>query len=91
VLGRASELCLLSRPNAFFRRMPLLGPSLPQVFLNAASVCVVSAAALTGPNEGQVLKGIGFIGAGCFVMACQLVLEEVKIPRQFVDRTAGSS
>jgi len=50
-----------------------------QVLLNAASVCIVSLAALNGSsNEGQVLKGIGFIGGGCFVMACQLVLEEVS-------------
>lgn len=50
------------------------------MLLNAASVCIVSLAALNGSsNEGQVLKGIGFIGGGCFVMACQLVLEEVSM------------
>lgn len=46
------------------------------VGLNATSVCIVSAAALFGPDHGDVLIGIGFIGLGCFVMACQLVLEE---------------
>lgn len=46
------------------------------VGMNAASVCIVSAAALFDPSQTDVLTGICFIGGGCFVMACQLVLEE---------------
>lgn len=44
--------------------------------MNATSVCIVSAAALFDPAQQDVLLGISFINFGCFIMACQLTLEE---------------
>jgi len=46
------------------------------VAMNATSVLIVSAAALFDPSQSDVLVGIMFINSGCFVMACQLTLEE---------------
>jgi len=51
-------------------------------------VCIVSAAALFDPSQTNVLLGISFINLGCFIMACQLTLEEAVMSGDDEDEDA---
>mmetsp|Transcript_47212 Transcript_47212/g.60673 ORF Transcript_47212/g.60673 Transcript_47212/m.60673 type:complete len:421 (+) Transcript_47212:15-1277(+) len=72
--------CLVIVYVALLRRFALKAPTenyqWAGVIMNATSVCIVSAAALFDPAQQDVLLGISFINFGCFIMACQLTLEE---------------
>ena len=46
------------------------------VFINAMSVAIVGISALFDPSQTNVILGMLWINFGCFVMACQLTLEE---------------
>ena len=71
--------CLVIVYVAFLRRFYLKrtvwGYQWLGVIINALSVAVVGISAFD-PEQTNVLLGIGWINFGCFVMACQLTLEE---------------
>ncbi len=75
-LVRCLVIVYVALLRRFYLKRTVWGYQWLGVIINALSVAIVGISALFDPEQTNVLLGIGWINFGCFVMACQLTLEE---------------